>query len=225
MGRLMDEITWFLNSLASIATVLGVVVTYLQYRVKQRTPVGPPGPAQFDPSRPAMFGEPPRRPDRPGSVRMASAWVIIDSAVSLLLLLWVFVQFTEHLDDFSLNMDLSSEVEGIIPFVAAALIGVVTLWLAIRRSVDLNAGIASARGRLIGASAIRLFVGVFLVIIAQVLGGSFDGLPDELATALLAYVGFGIVASLLRLGLLLHPDTRNWVGVRVYPVRGAVGQY
>jgi hypothetical protein len=222
----MDEITWVLNSLASIATVLGVVVTYLQYRVKQRTPVGPPGPAQVDPGRPATFGEPPRHPDRPGSVRMASAWVIIDSAVSLLLLLWVFVQFTGNLDDFGLNMDLSSEVEGIIPFAAAALIGVVTLWLAIRRGVDLSAGIASARGRLIGASAIRLFVGVFLVIIAQVLGGSFDGLPDELATALLAYVGFGIVASLLRLGLLLHPDTRNWVGVRSsYPVGRTVGQY
>jgi hypothetical protein len=82
------------------------------------------------------------------------------------------------------------------------------------------------RGRLIGASAIRLFVGVFLVIVAQVLGGSFAGLPDELATALLAYVGFGIVASLLRLGLLLHPDTRNWVGVRSpYPVGRTVGQY
>lgn len=222
----MDEITWVLNSLASIATILGVVVTYLQYRVKQRPPSGPPGPSQGGPGQPATFGQPQGRPDRPASVRMASGWVIIDSAVSLLLLLWVFVQFTEHLDDFGLNMDLTSDVEGIVPFVAAALIGVVTLSLAIRRGVDLSAGIASARGRLIGASAIRLFVGVFLVVIAQVLGGSFDGLPDELATALLAYVGFGIVASLLRLGLLLHPDTRTWVGVRSsYPMGRTVGQY
>jgi hypothetical protein len=221
----MDDITWVLNSLASIATILGVVVSYLQYRVKQRTPVGQPGPQHGYPARPSLHGDPLRRPDRPGSVRMASAWVIIDSAASLLLLLWVLVQFTEHLGDFSLNMDLSSEIEGIIPFAAAALIGVVTLGLAIRRSVDLSAGTASARGRLIGASAVRLFVGVFLVVVAQVLDGNFEGLPDELATALLAYVGFGIVASLLRLGLLLHPDTRNWVGVRSHPVGRAVGQY
>jgi hypothetical protein len=222
----MDEISWVLNSLASIATILGVVVTYLQYRVKQRPPVAPPGPALGNPGRPGLYGEPPRRPDRPGPVRLAGAWVIIDSAVSLLLLSWIFVQFTENLGTFGLNVDVSSEVEGILPLVAAAVIGVVTLSLAIRRSVDLSAGTASARGRLMGASAVRLFVGVFLVVVAQVLGGSFAGLPDGLASALLGYVGFGIVASLLRLGLLLHPDTRHWVGVRTsYPVGRTVGQH
>lgn len=223
MGRLMDNISVVLNALASLATILGFVVTYLQFRVKHRQPDGSrPGPGQ-----PGTGGESVRRHGPPAVVRTASAWVIIDSAISLLLLLWVFVQFTEHLGTFGLDANLSSDLEGIIPYVAAALIGVVTLWLAIRRSVDLSAGGGSARGRLIGAAAIRLFVGVFLVIVAQVLGQRYYGqVPDGLATALLCYVAFGILASLLRLGLLLHPDTRNWVDFRSsYRVPGPAGQY
>ena len=192
----MDSLDQVLSVLASLAAVFGTVISYLQYRVKHQ-------PAGASPPPPAPGGGP------PSVVRVVAFWVVADAVITVLLLYAVFSTGMAELHSFGFPVpDLPEPVVALAPIGLAALIGTVSVPVAIQRSSGLRDGEAQVRGKLLGHAARDLFVGVALVIGAQVFA---DDMPESVFGVLTIYLVYGIVSAFVHLTLLLHAHTRVWV--------------
>lgn len=198
----MDSLDQVLSILASLAAVFGTVISYLQYRVKHQS-AGPPPPP------------PPPGAGPPPVVRMVAFWVVADAIITVLLLYAVFTTVMAEIHSFSFTIpDLPEPAVALAPVGLAALIGVVSVPVAIQRAGGLRDGDARMRGKLLGVAARDLFIGVALAIGAQVFA---DDLPAAVFGVLTIYLTYGIVSACVHLGLLLHTHTRMWVEVRRTP--------
>ncbi len=192
----MDSLDQILSILASLAAVFGTVISYLQYRVKHQ-----PGGAAPPPPTPG--GGP------PSVVRVVAFWVVADAVITVLLLYAVFSTGMSELYSFGFPVpDLPEPVVALAPVGLAALIGMVSVPVAIQRAGALRDGQAAARGKLIGVAARDLFVGVALAVGAQVFA---DDMPESVFSVLTIYLAYCIAAAFVHIGLLLHTHTRAWV--------------
>lgn len=192
----MDSLDQILSILASLAAVFGTVISYLQYRVKHQ-PAGPPRPLPSPGAGP------------PSVVRVVAFWVVADAVITVLLLYAVFSTVMAEIHSFSFSIpDLPEPAEALAPIGLAALIGIVNVPVAIQRSSGLRDGESQVRGKLLGHAARDLFVGVALVIGAQVFA---DDMPESVFGVLTIYLVYGIVSAFVHLTLLLHTHTRAWV--------------
>lgn len=192
----MDSLDQILSILASLAAVFGTVISYLQYRVR-RQPSGTPVPP------PAPDGGPPT------VVRVAAFWVVVEAVTTALLLYAVFVTVMDDIHSFGFTVpDLPESVIALAPIGLAALIGIVSVPIAIQRAGGLRDGDAPVRGKLLGVAARDLFIGVALAIGAQVFA---DDMPEAVFSALTLYLTYSILSACVHLGLLLHSRTRAWV--------------
>jgi len=197
----MDSLGQILSMLASLAGIFGVVIAYLQYRVKH--PAGPPPPT-LTPA--AQHWGP------PAVVRVATVWVVVEAVVTVLLLYGVFHAVMANIYGFGFPVPTLPEAAVVLgPIGLAALIGIVSVPVAIRRGSGLRDGDASVRGKLLGAAARDLFFGVALVIAAQVFA---DDIPEAVFSILSVYLAWSVVSAFVHLGLLLQNQTRAWVEAR-----------
>ncbi len=192
----MDSLDQILSILASLAAVFGTVISYLQYRVKHQ-------PRGASPPPPTPGGGP------PSVVRVAAFWIVTEAVITVLLLYAVFTTVMDEIHSFSFPVpDLPEPVPALAPVGLAALIGVVSVPVAIQRAGGLRDGEAQVRGKLLGVAARDLFVGVALAIGAQVFA---DDMPESVFSVLTIYLTYSIVSAFVHLGLLLHTHTRAWV--------------
>lgn len=194
----MDSLDQILGMVASLAAIFGVVMTFLQYRVKH-----PSGPVPSDqPAPEAREGPPP-------VVRAAAVWVVVESVITVLLLYGVFTTVVSDINSFGFTVPtLPESVFTLGPLGLAVLVAIVSVPVAIRRSTGLRDGDASVRGKLLGSAAKDLFFGVALAIAAQVLA---DDMPESVFGILTVYLTWSIVSALVHITLLLQSQTRAWV--------------
>ena len=142
-------------------------------------------------------------------VRVVAFWVVADAVITVLLLYAVFSTVMAEIHSFSFSIpDLPEPAEALAPIGLAALIGIVSVPVAIQRSSGMRDGESQVRGKLLGHAARDLFVGVALVIGAQVFA---DDMPESVFGVLTIYLVYGIVSAFVHLTLLLHTHTRMWV--------------
>jgi hypothetical protein len=205
----MDTLDQVLGMLASLAGVFGFVLAYVQHRVKhQRAADAPPPPPSSAPwqSRPAHLAGGP-----PAVVRVAAVWVVAEATITVLLLYAVFQAVADDVHSFGFTVpDLPESVFVLAPVGLAALIGVVSVPIAIQRAGGLRDGDSAVRGKLLGSAAKDLFLGVALAVGAQVFA---DDLPESVFGVLTLYLTYRIVTAFVHLALLLHTGTRAWVEV------------
>jgi hypothetical protein len=195
----MDSLGQLLGMLASLAGIFGVVIAFLQYRVKHPTEPAPPGPP---PAVRASWGPPP-------VVRVAAVWVVVEAVVTVLLLYLVFKTVMDEIHSFAFSVpSLPDTLVVLGPLGLAALVGIVSVPVAIQRGARLRDGDSAVRGKLLGGAAKDLFVGVALAIAAQVFA---DDLPEAVFSILTMYLTWSIVSAFVHLGLLLQTRTRAWV--------------
>ncbi|MFL6120153.1 hypothetical protein, partial [Actinophytocola sp.] len=179
----MDSLDQLLSVLASIAGIFGVVIAFLQYRVKNQG-AGPPPPGA-PPVPPRAWGPPP-------VVRAAAIWVVVESVVTVLLLYGVFTRVMADIYGFGFSVPTLPEAAVALgPIGLAALIGVVSVPVAIRRGTGLRDGDPAVRGKLLGSAAKDLFVGVALAIAAQVFAGV---MPEAVFSILMGYLVWSILS-------------------------------
>lgn len=193
----MDSLDQILSILASLAGILGAVTAYQQHRVKNQPAL---------PERDWRAGP-------PGVVRAAAVWVVVKASATVVVLYAVLATVAADLHSFSFPVPpLPDEVTILVPIGLAALLGVVSVPLAIQRAAGLRAGESAVRSKLLGAATTDLFVGVALAVAAQVFA---DDLPSGVFGVLTTYLVYSILAASTHLGLLLHRDSRAWAGARV----------
>lgn len=142
-------------------------------------------------------------------VRVVAFWVVADAVITVLLFYAVFSTGMAELHSFSFPVpDLPEPVVALAPIGLAALIGMVSVPVAIQRAGGLRDGDAAARGKLIGVAARDLFVGVALAVGAQVFA---DDMPESVFSVLTLYLAYCIASAFVHIGLLLHAHTRAWV--------------
>ncbi|OLF18906.1 hypothetical protein [Actinophytocola xanthii] len=220
----MEFIGQILAMLGSIAAVLGVVISYLQYRANRERyrAFPPPAPHSPPPSTPRSphagpgAWPPPAAPPTP--VRIASAWVVVDSLVVVGLLFALFAVVVENRYGFGFAVPpLPEAVLWLVPLVLAGLVGLVAVPRAVRRAGGLRHGDPRVRGKLLGMAAVDLFVGVILAAVVLSLEGMSVSVPEPVYATLAWYIGYRIVSGLVDVVLLTHRDTRTWMDVSRAP--------
>jgi hypothetical protein len=197
----MDSLDKMLGMLASLAGVFGFVISFLQYRVKHQHPGAPSPPGHGHAVQP-VWGP-------PSVVRVAAVWIVVEAVITVLLLYGVFTTVAADIYSFGFPVPaLPETVVVLAPIGLAALIGIVSVPVAIQRAAGLRDGDAAVRGKLLGAAAKDLFVGVALAIAAQVFA---DDLPEAVFSILTVYLTWSIVSAFVHLGLLLQNSTRAWM--------------
>jgi hypothetical protein len=197
----MDSLDQILSMLASLAGVFGFVISYLQYRVRHQREDG------TQPRRPVAAGHPFAGP--PTVVTAAAVWVVVEAAITVLLLYAVFTTVMADIHSFSFPVpDLPETVVALVPIGLAALIGMVSVPVAIQHAVGLRDGLAPVRSKLLGSAARDLFVGVALAIAAQVFASD---MPESVFSVITIYLTYSIISAFVHLTLLLHTHTRVWV--------------
>jgi hypothetical protein len=197
----MDSLDQILSMLASLAGVFGFVISYLQYRVRHQREDG------VQPKQPAVAGRPLTGP--PTVVRAAAVWVVVEAAITVLLLYSVFTTVMADIHSFSFSVpDLPETAVELAPVGLAVLIGIVSVPVAIQRATGLREGLAPVRSKLLGAAAKDLFVGVALAIAAQAFAGD---MPESVFSVITIYLTYSIITAFVHLALLLHSQTRIWV--------------
>ena len=215
----MEFIDQVLAMLGSIAGVLGVVVSYLQYRaargrehVRAATVTGAGtgiGPAPVS----AM----PRGSAPPPSVRIACFWVVADALIVVGVWLALFIEVVDNRHGFGFVVpDIPETVVVLGPLVLAALIGIVKVPGAIHRGAGLRRREAAMRGKLLGSAAVDLFLGAILVVVALSLRNTVS-VPDPVFSVLTLYIGYRILSGVVDIVLLTHRDTRTWVEPAAQP--------
>jgi hypothetical protein len=208
----MDSLGQILGMLASLAGIFGVLIAFLQYRVKHPTTPPPPGPP---PAVRASLGPPP-------VVRAAVVWVVVEAVVTVLLLYLVFKTVMAEIHNFGFSLpELPDTLVVLGPVGLAALVGIVSVPVAIQRSARLRDGDAAVRGKLLGSAAKDLFFGVALAIAAQVFA---DDIPEAVFSILTVYLTWSILSAFVHLSLLLQNRTRGWVEAGKTQVDGYVNR-
>lgn len=208
----MDQFEHLLAILGSIAGVLGVLVSYLQYRAGRerahaRSWVPPvPVPESAQPTTAMRVAAP------PAAVRLACSWVILDALVAIGVWFLLFFTIVDNRDGFGFTVPpVPDSVWLLAPLALAALFGAVKVPGAIHRSGGLRRGEAAMRGKLLGSAAVDLFVGAVLVVLVLALDSTPVPVPEEVSGALTLYIGYRIVSGLVDIALLTHRSTRTWV--------------
>jgi len=217
----MNSLGQILGMLASVAGIFGVVIAFLQYRVKHPAapappePIGPPRPPGSPPTVRTTWGP-------PAVVRVAAVWVVVETVVTVLLLFGVFTTVMAEINNFGFSVpELPDTLVALGPIGLAALVGIVSVPVAIQRGARLRDGDAAVRGKLLGSAAKDLFFGVALAIAAQVFA---DDIPEAVFSILTVYLTWSIVSAFVHIGLLLQNRTRAWVEAGKTPVDGKVNQ-
>lgn len=210
----MDQFEHLLAILGSIAGVLGVLVSYLQYRAgRERAharPWVPPVPVPESAQATTVMRV--VAPAPPAAVRLACSWVILDALVAIGVWFLLFFTIVENRDGFGFPVPpVPDSVWLLAPLALAALFGAVKVPGAIHRGGGLRRGEAAMRAKLLGSAAVDLFVGAALVVLVLALDGTPVPVPEEVFGALTLYIGYRIVSGLVDIALLTHRSTRTWV--------------